>query len=69
LNVTVERDGRPLFTKKLERVVTDADPEYTGSQAGFIEGAMVTTMADSLRELLRGLLTRLDHEAASWTQP
>lgn len=66
LNITVERDGKVLLKQKFEHVVTDADPEYTGSQAGFIEQAMRVTMADSLRELLRDLLQRLEREAASW---
>ena len=63
VDVTVERDGVVLFQRKLERVVTDADPAYTGSQVAFIEQAMQVTMADSLRELLRELLVDLEHEA------
>ena len=46
----MERDGMVLMDKKFERVVTDADPEYSGSQVTFIEQAMRATMADSLRE-------------------
>ena len=66
LNVTIEQRGRVLFKEKLERVVTDADPQYTGSQVSFIEQAMRVTMTDSLRELLSELLQRLDKAAASW---
>jgi len=66
LNFTVEQRGRTLFKEKLERVVTDADPQYTGSQVSFIEQAMKVTMMDSLRELLRDLLQRLDQAAAGW---
>lgn len=66
LNFTVEQRGRTFFKEKLERVVTDADPQYTGSQVSFIEQAMKVTMMDSLRELLRDLLQRLDTAAAGW---
>ena len=66
LKITAERDGTPLWEHKFERVVTDADPEYTGSQISFIEQAMAVTMADSLRELLRDLLMQLDQAAGSW---
>jgi len=66
LNFTVERNRRVVFKEKLERVVTDADPQYTGSQVSFLEQAMRVTMMDSLRELLRDLLQRLDQAAAGW---
>jgi ABC-type uncharacterized transport system auxiliary subunit len=66
LNIILERDGKVLFKQKLERVVTDADREYTGSQVGFIEQAMRVTMADSLRELIRDFLVRLERDAANW---
>lgn len=69
LKITAERDGQPLFEHKFERVVTDADAEYTGLQIAFIEQAMEVTMADSLRELLRDFLTQLDHAAGSWQVP
>lgn len=66
LKITLERDGQPLFEHTFERVVTDADPQYTGSQATFIEQAMQVTMADSLRELLRDVFTQLESEATGW---
>jgi ABC-type uncharacterized transport system auxiliary subunit len=66
LNIVLERDGKVLFKQKFERVVTDADPQYTGSQVTFLEQAMRVTMADSLRELIRDLLGRLERDAASW---
>jgi hypothetical protein len=66
LKITVERDGQVLFDHKFERVVTDADPQYTGSQATFIEQAMQVTMADSLREVLRDLVAELDRTAGTW---
>lgn len=37
LKMTVERDGKLLLEDTFERVVTDADTEYTGSQVTFIE--------------------------------
>ena len=66
LKITVERNQRRLFEDKFERVVTDADREYTGSQAGFIEQAMAVTIADSLRELFRDFLGRLQRESEAW---
>jgi hypothetical protein len=51
LRVILEQNGKILLDRKFEKVVTDADKEYTGSRAGFLEQAMKVTMADSLREL------------------
>jgi hypothetical protein len=48
-----------LLDDRLDRVVTDADDEYTGSSIGFIKQAMRITMSDSLRELLREFLPML----------
>lgn len=53
---SLERDGKVVWERKIERVVTDADPEYSGSQVTFLEQAMRVTMADSLRLVLRDLL-------------
>jgi hypothetical protein len=58
----VQQGNRVLFDRKIERVVTDADPEYTGLQVATIEQAMQRTMADSLRVVLGELLVRLDAE-------
>jgi hypothetical protein len=69
LKIAVERNGRALFQHKFERVVTDADPQYTGSQIGFIEQAMTVTMADSLRELLKDFLARTEREIQVGTLP
>ena len=66
LHVTCERNGRVLLDQKFEKVVTDADKEFTGSFAGMIEQAMSRTMADSLRELLKDMLKKIDGEAANW---
>ena len=60
INVDVEQNGKRILSKTFERVVTDDDPEYTGLQIATIEQAMVTSMGDSLRELLRDVLKHLD---------
>jgi hypothetical protein len=66
LHVTFEQNGKVLTDQKFEKVVTDADKEYTGSQVGMIEQAMTVTMADSLRELSKDMLRKIDTEAATW---
>jgi ABC-type uncharacterized transport system auxiliary subunit len=66
LRVSLERKGKTLLEQKFERVVTDADKEYTGSQVSFIEQAMRVTMADSLRELMKDMLKEIDAKAAVW---
>jgi hypothetical protein len=60
LDVSLVRGDRVVWTKRLERVVTDGDPEYSGSQVGTIEQAMRRTMADSLRVVSLDLLRSLD---------
>ncbi|HZQ46737.1 MAG TPA: hypothetical protein VFC07_06995, partial [Verrucomicrobiae bacterium] len=69
LQMSMERDGKVLLDKQFEKVVTDADPEYTGSQATFVEQAMRVTMADSLREVIRNTLQQCDTNAVKWSQP
>jgi hypothetical protein len=59
-------NGQILLDRKFEKVVTDADKEYTGSKADFLEQAMKVTMADSLRELLRVMLKQFEAEAKNW---
>ncbi|WP_446812048.1 hypothetical protein ACH50O_10965 [Methylomonas sp. 2BW1-5-20] len=66
LHITFEQNGNVLTDQKFEMVVTDADKEYTGSQVTTIEQAMRTTMADSLRELLKLMLKKIDAEVAAW---
>jgi len=56
--VLIEGDT-PLLDEQLDRVVTDADEEYTGSSVSFIKQAMRITMSDSLRELFREFLPKL----------
>ena len=55
------RDGEQvLFERTLENVVTDADEEYSGSQASFIEQAMKVLISDSVRGVLSKLVWELD---------
>jgi hypothetical protein len=49
-----------LFERTLEKVVTDADEEYSGSQASFIEQAMKVLISDSVRGVLSKLVWDLD---------
>jgi len=53
-------DERVLLDGTTERVVTNADPEYTGSRGATIEQAMHRTMADALRLALRDVAMALD---------
>ena len=55
------RDGEQvLFEHTLEKVVTDADEEYSGSQVGFIEQVMKVLISDSVREVFSKLVWELD---------
>jgi len=60
LRFTLKDGDATLFERTIESVVTDADPQYTGSQVSFIEQAMKILISDSLREVLRELLPALD---------
>jgi len=60
LRFTLKDGDAILFERTIERVVTDADPEYTGSQVSFLEQAMKILVSDSLREVMRELLPALD---------
>ena len=60
LRFTLKDGNETIFERSIERVVTDADPQYTGSQVSFVEQAMKILISDSLREVLRELLPALD---------
>jgi hypothetical protein len=62
------RGDEVIYDRKIERVVTDADEEYSGSRVGTIEGAMVRVMADSLREVMKDLVSDLDAQSATWAR-
>ncbi len=68
LRITMEQNGKTLLDRKFEKVVTDADEEYTGSQVAFIEQAMKVTMADSLRELLKDMLKQTEAATTTWKE-
>jgi hypothetical protein len=59
------RDGDEiLFDQTIDRVVTDADPQYTGAYATTIEQAMKVLLSDALRENLRELFVELEKTPA-----
>lgn len=68
LQVSIEQDGKVLTDKKFEKVVTDADQEYSGSQVTFIEQAMRVTMADSLLDVIKDVLKQYEADAGTWAQ-
>jgi hypothetical protein len=59
LEFTLIEGNVPLLDEQIDRVVTDANDEYTGNSVGFIKQVMRITMSDSLRELLREFLPKL----------
>jgi ABC-type uncharacterized transport system auxiliary subunit len=65
LQVTLEQNGRVLSQHQFEAVVTDADPEYTGSQVTMIEQAMKVTMMDSLRVAMKKMLARFETDLSA----
>ncbi len=60
ISVSIERNGKVLFERQFERVVTDDSPEYSGSQITFIEQGMRAAMGDSLRLALKDLMKEID---------
>ncbi len=64
LQATLEQNGRVLSQHQFEAVVTDADPEYTGSQVTMIEQAMRVTMMDSMQVATKKMLTQFETDLA-----
>jgi hypothetical protein len=64
LQISLEHQGKVISNRKYEKVVTDADQEYTGSAVTFIEQAMRVTMADSLRETMKDAFGQIESDAA-----
>ena len=60
LEFTLLDGDKPVWQKKIEHVVTDSDPDYSGSQVTFIEQAMRILMMDSLKLVLRDMLQDID---------
>lgn len=64
------RDGeRVLYRRTIEEVVTDADEEYSGSQASFIEQAMKVLISDSVRVVFSKLVWDLDQVEPAARRP
>ncbi|WP_394781396.1 hypothetical protein [Undibacterium sp.] len=63
INFTLEREGKTIWQGKIEKVVTDEDAEYSGSQISSHDSAMMHVMADSLRMVLKELLPQLQTAA------
>lgn len=60
LHFTLRDGDRAVYDRTIEKVVTDADDEYTGSQVTFIEQAMKVLLSDSLRGVFSVLVRDLD---------
>jgi hypothetical protein len=69
LHFTLRDGDRVLYERTIEKVVTDADEEYTGSQATFIEQAMKVLISDSLRAVFSELVRDLDRLELPAPQP
>jgi ABC-type uncharacterized transport system auxiliary subunit len=63
LHVKLKQEGKTLLSRKFEKVITDADKEYSGSQVTFLEQAMRSTMADSLHELIGDILEEIENKS------
>jgi hypothetical protein len=60
IKFTLRKGGAVVWEQTVERVVTDADSDYTGSSVTTVEQAMRRSMADSLRLVLRDALREVD---------
>jgi hypothetical protein len=68
LRVTLEQNGKVFLDRKFERVVTDADIEYTRAEVGFIKKAMFFALVDSLRQVLIDLREQTEADSEIWKQ-
>lgn len=69
INFTIQKNGKGIFDKLIERVVTDDSPEYSGLQIGFLEQGMRTAMAGSLRLVMKDLLKEINLNHSKFTNP
>lgn len=60
IKFTLKKGGKIISEQTVERAVTDADPEFTGSQVSTVEQAMRRAMADTLRVVLRDALQHME---------
>jgi len=59
LSFILRKSGKVVWHEEFQRVVTDADPEYSGNFVTTVEQAMRRTMADALRVVLHDALAAL----------
>lgn len=59
LDFTLERGGTTIWHRTIEKVVTDDQPDYSGSQFTTKKTAFTHLMADSLRVVIADMLPRL----------
>ena len=69
LHFTLRDGDQVLYESTIEKVVTDADEEYSGSQATFIEQAMKVLISDSVREVFSKLVWELDRVEPAGPRP
>ena len=60
IKFTLKKGGKVVSEQMVERVVTDADPEFTGAQVSTVEQAMRRAMADTLRVVLTNELGQME---------
>ena len=60
IKFTLRRGTVVVWEQVVQRVVTDADPEYTGSFITTVEQAMRRSLADSLRLVLGDAIKQID---------
>ncbi|MGZ5784477.1 MAG: hypothetical protein ACXWJM_01045 [Ramlibacter sp.] len=60
IKFTLKKGGKTVSEQTVERVVTDADPEFTGAAVSTVEQAMRRAMADTLRVVLSDALRQME---------
>lgn len=69
LRITLSVGSHTLMQRTYERVVTDDQKEYSGSQITTIEQAMRVLISDSLREIAKQLAREIDDQGSTWKLP
>ena len=59
INFVLERNGKIIFQRKYEKVITNFDPEYSNFQFASQKTGRTHVMADSFRVLLKDFLPQL----------
>lgn len=65
IEFTLKHNGNTVWKQKIAHVVTDADPEYTGSFVTTVTQAMRRVMADSLRLVFQDALKEIEQSTSS----